>query len=816
MKTRLLFILLLLVALLPAHAQTSFGDSRPFNNGWRFQLADDSTARQPSYDDSRWREVILPHDWGVTLPMSPDAGSCQGYLPGGIGWYRCHFTPDTADVAAGKRLYIYFEGVYNRSSVYLNGHLLGYRPSGFASFLYDLTPYLQAGRENVIAVRVDHSRANDSRWYTGSGIYRPVWLVRASDVHLALWGSAWRVKQLNAKKATVEVDVETDNANPNLNANANLKALVEIVDADGQVVAKTQTAIGSKERKTVTLSIANPKEWNLNTPYLYKVVTRLLANGKQTDRAEVPMGLRTLTFSPDKGFALNGRWMKVKGVCVLGTAVPADVWRTRLNTLKRLGVNAIRMSHNPHAPVVYDLCDEIGLLVMDEASDEWEFPKRKWLKGWNQGRPGYEGTYDYFEEWIDRDVADMVRRDRCHPSIFLWSIGNEVDYPNDPYSHPVLDGGNADFTQPAYGGYKPNQPNAERIGKIAQRLSAVVRSIDKSRAVTGALAGVVMSNQTAYPEAVDVVGYNYTESRYDEDHKRYPKRVIYGSENRHDLAAWKAVRDNEHIFGQFLWTGIDYLGESGAWPARGSEAGLLNLAGFVKPGGHYRASLWSETPVCYIGTYANMRTGNRFGGWNNRNRDMRPMISTSASATWNYEAGQQVRVVCYTNMKDARLLLNGEPVGDAPQRDEATQVLYWDINYAPGTLRCEALDEGRVVAHYEIQTCGRPAAIKTWTDKGTLRGSGDVAQIIVEVVDENGIVVPMADEEITCMANGLRLLGMENGDNRNTNMMTGTRLRVRGGRLVAYVGSGQRRGAQTITFSSPWLQRATLTLVCEP
>ena len=245
------------------------------------------------------------------------------------------------------------------------------------------------------------------------------------------------------------------------------------------------------------------------------------------------MGLRTLQFSPDKGFALNGEWMKVKGVCVhddagvLGTAVPAEVWKRRLLNLKAIGVNALRMSHNPHAPVLYDLCDSLGLLVMDEASDEWEFPKRKWMKGWNQGRPEYQGTYTYFEEWIERDVADMVRRDRCHPSIFLWSIGNEVDYPNDPYSHPVLNG-DGDFTQPIYGGYKADQPNAERIGKIAQRLAPIVKALDPSRPTTGALAGVVMSNATAYPSAIDVVGYNYTESRYDEDHKTYPKRIIYG------------------------------------------------------------------------------------------------------------------------------------------------------------------------------------------------------------------------------------------------------------------------------------------------
>lgn len=272
----------------------------------------------------------------------------------------------------------------------------------------------------------------------------------------------------------------------------------------------------------------------------------MLSNGQRIDGCETKVGLRTLKFDPNKGFALNDNWMKVKGVClhhdagVLGAVVPPEVWERRLNNLKEIGVNAIRMSHNPQAPVVYDLCDRLGLLIMDEASDEWEFPKRKWVKGWNKGEPAYDGSFDFFEEWIEQDVTDMVRRDRNHPSIFMWSIGNEVDYPNDPYSHPILDG--STINQPMFGGYKPDAPDAMRIGKIAKRLAACVRAVDTSRPVTGALAGVVMSNQTEYPEAINVVGYNYTENRYDEDHATYPNRVIYGSENGSGLEAWYAVR----------------------------------------------------------------------------------------------------------------------------------------------------------------------------------------------------------------------------------------------------------------------------------
>ena len=837
-----------------AQAQVSFGKAGLLNADWRFMRVDSAwnihetpDMKEPGYDDSRWRRVNLPHDWGVELPMSPDKGSCQGYLPGGIGWYRKTFKVEEAGANSqfsilNSQFYIYFEGVYNYSEVYLNGHLLGIRPSGFASFLYDLTPYLKTDGENVLAVRVNHSAEADSRWYTGSGINRNVWLVVAPKVHLAQWGTAYRLKTINGKKAELEVDVETTDGRLQTidgrlqTSDEKLKAVIELIDAEGRVVAQTTTAIGTQEKKTVRLTVKNPQRWTLEQPYLYTLRTVLhspltidhsplinesdgaanngqwsMVNGQHSpDTSTVRVGLRTLAFSPDKGFALNGQWIKVKGVCVhddagvLGTAVPAEVWRRRIQELKALGANAIRLSHNPHTPELYDICDEEGMLVMDEASDEWEFPKRKWLKGWNQGRPGYEGTYTYFEEWIDRDVADMVRRDRCHPSVFLWSIGNEVDYPNDPYSHPVLDG-DGSFTQPVYGGYKPEQPNAERIGRIAQRLARIVKDIDPSRPTTGALAGVVMSNETAYPEAVDVVGYNYTESRYDTDHAKYPQRVIYGSENRHDLAAWKAVRDKEHIFGQFLWTGIDYLGESGTWPARGSSAGLLDLAGQRKPNGWYRAALWSEKPTCYIGTYpiGNQRGGGRRGGRGNN-------VSTYATDTWNYQDGQRVRVVCYTNAPSARLLLNGQPLDAQFQRDEQTDILYCDIDYQPGTLRCEA-DNG---ACYEVKTFGQPAALRVTTD-GKMH-------VFVEVVDKDGNLVKTATDEVTLSVRGATLLGMENGNIGDTSVsgrQQRNRLRVYQGRLVAYIqtiGTSAIRerqpGTVTIQASAPFLQPAETVL----
>ena len=802
-----LFALLLCLVSVCASAQVSFGNAVKFNEDWRFVLADDSMAQRIDYDDSRWQSLMLPHDWSIEGTPSQALASCTGYLPGGIGWYRKHFT--VTDEAA--RHYIYFEGIYNRSDVYVNGYHLGHRPNGYVSFMYDLTPYLNGG-DNVIAVRVDHSRYADSRWYTGSGIYRDVYLVSAPEVHLSQWGVAYRATKLTDRSATIEVDVAVDNHTTEAKK---VQTRVIMLDAEGKQVASVSrnavvgASVNDNKLSVVNFQLRNPRRWTLDNPYLYTLRVELLADGKVIDKADVRAGLRTLEFDADTGFALNGVNMKVKGVClhhdagVLGAAVPPEVWRRRIESLKAMGANAIRMSHNPQAPIVYDLCDELGMLVMDEGSDEWEFPKRKWLQGWNKGEPGYEGTADFFEEWIERDITDIVRRDRNHPSVFLWSVGNEVDYPNDPYSHPVLDG--SSISQPMFGGYDPKRPHAERIGKIAKRLAACIRAIDASRPVTGALAGVVMSNETEYPEAVDVVGYNYTEDRYDTDHAKYPNRIIYGSETRSDFSAWKDVRDKQHIFGQFIWTGTDYLGESGAWPSRGLHTGLLNFANYAKPRGKFREAHWSSEPMIYIGTYRRGR-----GRWGDH-------LSIDAFDLWNYREGERIRVVCYTNTAKAQLKLNGEVVGEMKSYDDEHGMIYWDIPYASGTLTAEGYNaEGNLQATYTIKTSGRPYALSASLIETATQPHESIAhptcQILVEVLDEEGTLVKLADNMITCHIEGpARLLGLENSDNSDMSHPKARQRRAYQGTLVGYV-QRMGNGPVTVTFSTPLLGEATIEL----
>lgn len=821
---KILTILIFSQLILQATAQVSFGQPGKVNQSWKFSLSDPKGAEAAGFNDSRWQTVNLPHDWSVKGQLSPTLASCTGYLPGGIAWYRKNI--NIPESRKGEKVYLYFEGVYNRSDVYINGKLLGKRPNGYISFMYDATPHIEYGKDNVIAVRVDHSLSADSRWYTGSGIYRDVYVVYANPVHIAQWGVyVWPVVK-NNQLAEVNVEVELTNFSKQT---PSLTVYNELYNKQGKMVARsariTCIAPGESRKVNTMLQVNNPELWNLKNPYLYTLKTIVKEGDKIIDQSSTRTGLRTYTFDPDQGFALNGEWMKMKGVClhhdagVLGASSYKEVWKRRLITLKELGVNAIRTSHNPQAPHLYELCDELGLLVMNEAYDEWEFPKRKWLEGWNVGTPGFQGTYDFFAEWGEKDLEDMVKRDRNHTSIFSWSIGNEVDYPNDPYSHPVLDGGReTGFTQPIFGGYKKDAPDAMRLGAIAKRLAAVVRKFDPSRPVTAGLAGVAMSNETEYPAALDICGYNYTENMYDADHKKYPKRVIYGSENRHDLAAWKAVTSRDFIFGQFLWTGIDYLGESGRWPSRGFYSGLLDFGGFIKPRGYFRQSLWSEKPMIYIGTYPTRgRTGNA-DVWSQleaENEPARnPRLSMDAWPVWNYEDGRTIRVVAYTNAPQARLMLNGTQVGEARPYDDNTGIIYWDIPYAQGSLVAEGLDkEGKVISSYSIRSSKQPYALRVAESEINLCKNHKIAHVIVEIVDENGVPVMLSDNEITCQIAGpAKLLGLEASNNSDMSDYTDNKHRAFNGRLLAYIQSEGKDGEVKVRFTSPWLKSAEITI----
>lgn len=776
-----------------------------FNDGWRFHKGDIIGADKPDMNDADWRRVVLPHDWSIEGPYDEQWASATGYLPGGIGWYRKQF--EIAPNLRSKNIFIYFDGVYKNSEVWINGQYLGKRPNGFVPFQYEITKYLNKTGKNVMAVKADHSDFADSRWYTGSGIYRNVYLIATDPVHIDLWGVKFTTPKVSDSKATARISVSAVNQSA-----ANLPVIFKatLLDTMGKTVATTQQQIkiGANDSREVNLSftINNPALWSTENPQLYKLQTALLVQGKVVDDVTEEVGFRSVAFDADKGFYLNGKNMKLKGVCLhddagaLGVAVPEAVWVRRLQKLKEAGCNSVRMSHNPHADYLYNLMDRMGFLVMDEAFDEWELGKNKWIKGWNVGQPGKDGYHSDFTAWADRDVKDMVLRNINHPSIFMWSIGNEIDYPNDPYTHEVLSTGR---NPQIYGrGFMAGFPAAGRLGELAKQLVAVVKKYDTSRVVTSALAGVVMSNETTYPEELDIVGYNYQEYRYPDDHKKYPARIIYGSENGHALSAWTAVTDNDYISGQYLWTGIDYLGEARTWPSKANGAGLLDLAGFPKSEFYFRQSLWSDKPMIFAGTAAISR--NNSGGGR---RNMLP--------TWNYTAGDSVRIHCFTNCDEAELFLNGTSLGRKKLADaKDTRILTWQTIFQPGELMVKGYKNGLEINQQIIKTAGEAYGIKAVADVHSLNhNKQELAHIEIEAVDKNSNPVYGAANETTVSIEGPAvLLGLENGDLSSHEDDKATKRKLYNGKLLAYVQAQNKPGTITIKISSPGLQDAVVTI----
>ena len=780
-----------------------------FNDNWKFYKGDATGAEKPLFDDKNWRTVGLPHDWSIEGPFDEQWASATAYLPAGVGWYRKTFVLPKG--MASKNIYIYFDGVYKNSEVWINGNYLGKRPNGFIPFRYELTKYLSKTGKNIIALRADHTEFADSRWYTGSGIYRNVYLIATHAVGIDLWGVHFSTPVITDEKATARITVTLTGHEANA-AGTKKSAIVQyrlLDDKQNQVAQSEQPiTLNSSENTSATteLQINKPVRWSLEHPALYKLVTTVYVDGKKVDDDVQQVGFREIKFDPGKGFFLNGKNVKIKGVCIhddagaLGVAVPAAVWERRLSILKEAGCNSVRMSHNPHADYLYDLCDSMGLLVMDEAFDEWELGKNKWIKGWNVGKPGQDGYHEYFKQWADRDLKDMVLRSRNHPSIILWSIGNEIDYPNDPYTHEVLNTGN---NPQIYGkGYLPNHPPASRMGEIAKHLVQVVKEADTTRPVTAALAGVVMSNETAFPDALDVVGYNYQEFRYPADHQQYPARIIYGSENGMNLNAWTPVAENEYIAAQYLWTGIDYLGEARQWPSRSAEAGLIDMAGFKKPAFYFRQSIWTDAPMIYIGTSAITKNSNsRRAGRN-------------AAPVWNYMQGDSVQVSCYTNCGEAVLFLNGQSLGKLALADAKDKILSWIVPYQAGDLTVKGYNKGNETSHYTIKTADDPYAITAFTNKTFFsKDKKQLAQIEINIVDRNGTIVYNAENEITIAINGpASLLGMENGSSVSHEDYKSDKHKTLHGKLLAYIQLNQQPGTVTIKITSPGLKEQTITI----
>lgn len=769
-----------------------------FDFNWRFAKGEFASAMTPDFDANSWRILSLPHDWSIEGPLGGDYASGTGFAPGGIGWYRKSFR--IAPEVTNKLVVVEFDGVYDHAQVWINGHYLGGRPYGYTSFEFDLTPHLKRNSDNVLAVRVDHSRFSDSRWYTGSGIYRHVRLRLTEKLRVATWGTF--ITTPSVKQDSAVVRVETELRNDSANAAA-FQLELQVFNPDGTLVTGHR-ALGNVPGGTNTvvtrdIVVPNPKRWSPETPHLYTLRTRLLAGNTAADETTTVFGIRTIRFDANKGFFLNDVPTKLKGVCLhhdagaIGAAVPVKVWERRLLTLKEIGVNAIRTSHNPPAPELLDLCDRMGFLVKDEAFDEFTPAKNKWIAGWNSGAPSRFGYAENFEEWSVRDIQDMVRRDRNHPSIILWSIGNEIDYKNDPFSHPVL--GNE---------YRPDHPPAENLVKHGKPLVAAVKQLDTTRPVTAALANVLMSDAVGFGDIFDTVGYNYQEHRYPEDHAKFPNRVIFGSENSHSWNAWLAVRDNEYISGQFLWTGIDYLGEAGRWPNHANGAGLLDLCGFKKPLAWFRQSLWSDKPMVYLSASG----GGGFGGGQRRMR---------SDESWNWRSNSTVTVRCYSTCPEVELSLNGRVIGTKRASDAVEGVLSWEVPFEPGTLKAVGRDGTKQLAEFALITAGPAERIELLADTTKLSAATrDICHIEYRIVDANGVRVPNADHLVSFQVDGAaEILGIGNGDLNSTEDYKDSKHKALRGRGLLILQSAPGPGEITISATAEGLRPANVRLTVQ-
>lgn len=784
--------------------QSTGREEANFNFDWKFMKGDTIGAEDPSFDDSGWRTLDLPHDWSIEGPFSKEYASGTGYLPGGVGWYRKTFAVPSSE--RGRKVFVNFGGIYNNSEVWINGTSVGKRPNGYISFQYDLTPYIKFGRKNVIAVKADHSKFGDSRWYTGSGIYRNVRLVYSPIVHIKNWGIFASASEITDESPVLDVDASILNESEE---DAEIRIshfLLNGADTVARVSEKINPGASSEFVHRCKVPVEDPVLWDTENPFLYTLVT--VIEGKETyDKVVTRTGFRTLRFDADSGFYLNGRNMKLKGICMhhdagaLGAAVPVKVIERKLDLLKELGCNAIRTSHNPFSEEFLDLCDEKGFLVIDEAFDEWEISKKKWVEGWNAGTPSRDGYADAFEEWHARDLQDMVLRDRNHPSIIMWSIGNEVDYPNDPYTHPVLD---TEANPQTFAKFREDLPHADRQGEVARELVSLVKELDTTRPVTAGLASAVMSNESGYADALDVAGYNYQENLYERDHKKYPERVFYGSENGMSLEAWNAVAQNDYVMGQFLWTGIEYLGEAGRFPTRHSTSGIIDLAGNKKAEYYFRQSLWSDKPMVFIGTTDRIEERGPVSLWAHKR----------VEPVWNWEEGKRISVNVFTNCPEAELFLNDRSLGKKKMADNKNRTLSWLVPFEKGTLRAVGYSDGNTTAEYFSKTSGDAATILVSSDVSTLRADRqDVAHIFVSICDKEGNVVYSADNDITCEVTGpVRIIGMEDANPRNTEDYKDNHQHAYHGRLLVYVQSLDEPGEAVVIVSADKLPAAEIKL----
>ncbi len=739
-----------------------------FDADWKFIKDDISGAEQTDFNDAAWRSLSVPHDWSIEGPYDRNntTGRGGGYLPAGIGWYRKTFIVNDAD----QNIFIEFDGVMANSDVWINGFHLGKRPNGYASFEYELSGHLNfGGKKNVIAVRADNTIQPASRYYTGAGIYRHVRMNITSPVHVAHWGNFIAASAVSAAKATVNLQTAIINQSA---AKAVVKVHTDIVSPDGKKVAQAETVkkidAGATEKIEYNTAVNNPALWDIEHPQLYKAITTVTVNKKIVDEVSNAFGIRDIQFDANTGFSLNGKQVKIKGVCLhhdagaLGAAVPLQVWVKRLQTLKELGVNGIRTSHNAVAPEFLDLCDKMGFLVMDETFDTWNAAKSHAEKGYNL----------YFTNWWERDTRDIVMRDRNHPSIVIYSVGNEV--------HDNL-----------------NDSTGFRKYKMQQDL---VHSLDNTRPVTMALFRPALSKvyENGFANLMDVVGQNYRENELVAAHDKNPAWKVIGTENRLEQAAWIPLRDKNYMSGQFLWTGIDYLGEAD-WPEVAHGSGLLDKTAGLKDLAYQRKSWWSTDPVLYV----MRKEGNAgAGAW------------VSDWSPTDIDTYDEAKIQVYSNCDEVELFLNGTSVAVLPRPADDASPRTTTITFHKGTLKAVAKNKGTIVATQELTTTGSPTKIVLSVDKASIQNNwDDVVYVTATVTDENGLPCLNAINKIKFTVDGAGVIAaVDNADLASTESYGSKERWAYKGKCVAIIKASGNSGNIKITASAAELQRADISV----
>ena len=766
-----------------------------FDFDWKFMLGDPSEASSAGFDDSGWRTLDLPHDWSVEGTISPDApmGNDGGYFPAGIAWYRKTF--EVPATSQDCKMGIYFEGVYMNSEVFINGHSLGVRPYGYSSFFYDMTPYLHFGGKNVIAVRVDNSAQKNCRWYSGSGIYRHVWLTQTDKVHIAHWGTFITTPKVNDTQATVQVKTQIENETQT-SRRVTLTTRLSYADADrGTETTEVEIPAGSSKEVTQHIRVDALALWSPETPNLY-VASQTVTEGEKTlDEVTQTFGIRSIAYSAEKGFLLNGKPIKLYGGCLhhdngpLGAAAYDRAEERKAELMKAAGFNAVRTSHNPPSEAFLAACDRIGLLVIDEAFD-----------GWRDAKNQHDYSV-YFDEWWERDVTTMVLRDRNHPSIVCWSIGNEV-----------------------------MERKKIEVVTTAQKLRDAIRQHDITRPVTSALASWDNDWEIYDPLAAvhDIIGYNYLLHHAPADHQRVPSRMIIQTESypRDAFKNWAMVNDNSYILGDFVWTAIDYLGESGIgryyyegesegehyernhYPFHGAYCGDIDLTGWRKPVSYYRELLFNPEGKLHLavkepdGYYGKIKE-TQWSVW-----------PTWDSWSWQGHEGKPIEVEIYSRYPKVRLYLNGQLIGEQPTGREQEFKAVFSVPYNPGTLKAVGVENGQEVEAQELATAGEPAQIRLTADRAVITADGqDLSYVTVEILDKEGRVNPNAENRLIFDVNGAGVIAaVGNASLKDTDCYAGNTCKAWKGRAIVVLKSTKKNGTIKLKATSNGLRSATVSV----